>query len=116
MAIIVEAKTTRKRFFLLGAGFGMYKSTRPSFFGGTLFPNEEEGVSQTIAVCDDKGSIFFYKKEEIRILEIDGVPVKDFKKVLNTHGEETGVDYCPACGGRIYAGDLKCPHCGIVYR
>ncbi len=41
MATIVQHLDTYDKYILLGAGFGAYKATRPSFFGGNLFPNEE---------------------------------------------------------------------------
>ena len=58
MAIIVELIENRKKMFLVGTGLGMYKATRPNFLGGTLFPNEEEGISQSVALCDEAGTIF----------------------------------------------------------
>lgn len=55
MAIIVKHKENSNIYAVIGAGLGMYKATKPSFLGGTLFPDEEEGVSRTVAVCDKDG-------------------------------------------------------------
>ncbi|MBS7527761.1 hypothetical protein KHM83_13840 [Fusibacter paucivorans] len=82
MAIIVELKTTKRRFFLLGTGFGMYKATRPSFFGGNLLPNEEEGKAEVVAVCDENGDIFFMDKASLKVISIDDTPLESMRSKL----------------------------------
>jgi len=54
MAIIVKHKQTLKKYIFLGVGYGTYKATRPSFIGGNLFPNEEDGEKRVVAVCNKR--------------------------------------------------------------
>jgi len=79
MAIIVEHKETKNKFVLLGTGYGAYKATRPSFFGGNLLPHEDEDTIQTVAVCDKEGTIHWLSDEEVRVIEIDGTRMNDIK-------------------------------------
>ncbi len=43
MAIILEHRFTHEKYILLGAGFGMFRSSRPSVFMGAFNPIVEEG-------------------------------------------------------------------------
>jgi len=79
MAIIVEHKETKNKFVLLGTGYGAYKATRPSFFGGNLLPHDDEDTIQTVAVCDKEGTIQWLSDEEVRVIEIDGTRMSDIK-------------------------------------
>lgn len=82
MATIVRIKEGNKKYVLLGTGFGAYKSTRPSFFGGNLFPSEEEGTIGVVAVADEIGNILWVEADEIKVIEIDGVKIED---VMSSH-------------------------------
>lgn len=77
MATIVRHKNTGRKYALLGAGFGAYKATRPSFFGGNLFPNEDEGTIEAAAVSDSNGIIYWIPTNELQVLEIDGKSISD---------------------------------------
>ncbi len=77
MATIVLHKETGKRYVLIGTGLGAFKSTRPSFFGGNLFPNEEEGEIPVAAVSDENGEIIWIYTNELEVLEIDGKTIKE---------------------------------------
>lgn len=83
MAIIVEDKRNQKRYFLLGAGFGAYKAIRPSFIGGNLFPHEEEGSVQMVSVCNSYGEIRFVECSLLRVVEIDGMSIKEISEKNN---------------------------------
>ncbi len=72
MATIVQYKTDGKKYVLLGTGFGAYKATRPGVFFGNLLPNEEEGQTTMVAVCDPNGTIRWTHSEELIVLEVDG--------------------------------------------
>lgn len=117
MAIIVEHKKNGTRYFVLGTGYGMYKAVQPSFFGGSLFPDEDEGVVQAVGVCDAEGNICFIDSNLFRVIEIDGVLIKDIKHKLSK-GDKAKDDYktCPACDSRIYADPIECPDCGLRLR
>jgi|GEM_PF-937349 len=85
MAIIVESKTNKKRYVLLGTGLGMYKSSRPSFLGGTLLPTEEKVVSHSIVLCDEAGEIIFVDRSSFRVIEVDGMNLDDLKSKLKVN-------------------------------
>lgn len=75
MATIVLHQRTGDRLLLIGTGYGAFKSSRPSAFGGTMFPTEEEGRIRAAAVCDSNGQIKWILTEELIVVEIDGVDV-----------------------------------------
>lgn len=114
MAIIVEHKTTKEKYYLLGTGLGMYKAISPSFFGGMMFPREEEGCVQSIGVCDGKGEIFFIDSNALRVVSIDGNILEEIQDDIGRDMNDDD-EYCPACGGLITTRTLECPHCGLVY-
>jgi hypothetical protein len=66
-----ELKTTQRRFFLLGTGLGIYKSSRPGAIGGNLLPVEDEGRVESVVVCDENGEIYYMDKSSLRVIEID---------------------------------------------
>jgi len=84
MAIIVEIKSNKSKFFLLGTGLGMYKSSLPGVFGGSLMPNVEEGRIESVAVCDKNGEIFFMDRSSLRVVEIDGMDLEEINLKLNS--------------------------------
>jgi hypothetical protein len=73
MAVIVEHKQTRRHYYLIGTGFGMYRSSRPGYWGGALAPVEEEGQKSLVAVCDANGTIGWFDCDDVRVVEVDGV-------------------------------------------
>jgi len=78
MATIVLHKETGKKYVLIGTGLGAFKATRPSFFGGNLFPNEEEGEIPVTALSDENGKITWIYTSELEVLEVDGKKIKEF--------------------------------------
>lgn len=81
MATIVLHYKSGKRFILLGTGFGAYKSSRPSFLGGSLFPREEEGKLPMAAVCDRSGLIEWFYTDELVVEEVDGQKVAEMARI-----------------------------------
>lgn len=81
MATIVLHQKSGKRLILLGTGYGAFKSSRPSFFGGNLFPNEEEGQMALASVCDRNGRIEWVYSDELVVVEIDGEKVENISGI-----------------------------------
>lgn len=77
MAIVVSYKKDGKKYILIGTGFGAYKATRPSFFGGNLFPHEDEGNIRVVAVADREGDIHWVDSDDLRVIEVDGNKIED---------------------------------------
>ncbi len=75
MATIVVHERTGNRYALIGTGFGAFKASRPSFFGGNLFPHEEEGQVPIAAVCDKNGVIRWLLTDELKVIAINGESV-----------------------------------------
>jgi hypothetical protein len=75
MATLVKNNNNGKFYYLVGTSYCFYKDSVPSFFGGNLFPNEEEGEFKIAAVCNEHGEIEWFPAEEIRVIEVDGIKV-----------------------------------------
>lgn len=116
MAIIVKHIITGRKYILLGAGFGTYKTTRPSFLGGDLFPNEEEGAYKMMAVCDKKGLIQWFEVENLRVVKVNGINVDDIEELdedlINESNDK--YDLCPGCGIKVKADQKVCHDCGLT--
>lgn len=82
MATIVKLKATDTKFILIGTGYGAYKATRPSFFGGNLVPHEDEGTIQVAAVTNETGNIYWIPTEKLEVVEIDGVGIVEIAAKL----------------------------------
>ena len=72
MSVIIEHIETARRYFLLGAGFGMFRSSRTGFWGGNLNPSEVSGQKSLVAVCDARGEIGWFESSEVKVVEVDG--------------------------------------------
>lgn len=119
MATIVQNTDNGSKYFLIGTGLGLYKATMPSFFGGNLFPKEEEGVVKSVVVCDSTGRIFFLESNKLKVIEIDGVPINEMgKKLMKTteQSREYSYNLCPGCKEQITNNDQYCPTCGLKLR
>lgn len=120
MAIIVCHRKTNKKYILLGAGFGAYKSSRPSFLGGNIFPNEQEGTFKMVSVCDRFGNIKWFEYSKLKVIEVDGVRVSEYKILYEEnetkHQGNTpqDIEMCPACGYKVPIDQMKCPSCGLT--
>jgi len=112
MAIIVEDKTTLIRYFLLGTGLGVYKTSRPSFLGGNLLPHEEVGEVYAVAVCDENGEIDFVESKNLKVISIDGVSLADLSSNLNNK-DIINYEVCPGCNSKVKVGAKECKYCGL---
>jgi hypothetical protein len=117
MATIVQHKNTSAHYVLIGTGFGAYKSQRPSFVGGNLFPHEEAGEIPVAAVCNNEGIIQWFYTDELTVIEIDGKPAREWlgNYSSSSSGEAEGVELeqCPACQTRVRVDEEECPSCGL---
>jgi len=77
MATIVEHRTTRGRYVVLGASYSMWKSARASRILGDLFPVEEEGTIKAVAVCDASGDLHYFSSDLLKVISVDGVDVNE---------------------------------------
>jgi hypothetical protein len=80
MAIIVLHKDSGKHYVLIGTGYSFFKDSRPSFLGGSLFPHEEEGELKCAAISDENGTISWAQTDELEVIEIDGVRIREILK------------------------------------
>ncbi|MDF2959710.1 MAG: hypothetical protein K0S39_1445 [Paenibacillus sp.] len=121
MATIVLHKPTRKRYVLIGTGFGAYKAMMPSILGGSLFPREESQEIPVAAVSDSLGNITWLYTEELQVVEVDGKSIGSYF-AADQNGTPAGSgkpsdmaeDLCPACQFRISADTRECPSCGLT--
>ena len=115
MAIIVENINTFERYILVGAGLGMFKATRPSFFGGNLIPHEEESVEQIVAVCNNEGDIYFIDKKLLKVVEVDSIKLVDMQESFKSDNkiEEIKIFRCPGCDERVSDKDVECRYCKL---
>jgi len=72
MATIVAHKKSGGEYILLGAGYGAYKATRPSFFFGNLAPAEETGEYSLVLICDSSGKTGWVDSEDLEVISVDG--------------------------------------------
>ena len=77
MATIVKDNQTGKRYCLLGAGFGVFQSSKPSIFLGNLLADVEEGEYALVCVCNSKGEILWLDATQVTIVSIDGQNVQE---------------------------------------
>lgn len=119
MAIIVKHLETQQFFTLIGTGYGAYKATRPSLFGGSLIPHEDEAEIPVAAVCDNKGQIQWLYTKDLKVIEIDGVKIGEILFPFNEEIDEEVGDFslivCPACNSDLLPNDKECPSCGLVF-
>ena len=81
MTIIVKHHKTGDQFIFLGTGFGAWKATRPSLFGGNLIPSEKQGTVSMVAVCDEIGRIGWLDSDDLIVVSIDGKSPKEIHTV-----------------------------------
>jgi hypothetical protein len=77
MVTIVKHIDTGKKYVFIGTGYGTYRYTRASIWGGNISPNMESGEKPVVAVADRKGTIKWIETECLQVLEIDGRKLKD---------------------------------------
>lgn len=121
MAVIIRHKESKQVYVLIGTSYSYYKDSRPSFFGGDLFPHEEEGLFDQVAAVDPSGKIRWFPTEHVQVIEIDGRKVEDILNEYNSKhpnmpetDQAAGYDTCPGCGSRVREDDRECPSCGLT--
>ena len=119
MATVVEHLPTGRRFLLMGAGYGMSASSRPSFIGGALFPTTSEETMPLIAVCDATGAIGWLPAADLRVVSIDGVKPEETEGLATlTEGWRKAVEpyECPKCNHVLkeVTFDGCCVECGAA--
>ncbi len=72
MATIVEHLQTQQRFVLLGAGYGMYQSSKPHPFFGNLGTETKGGKNALICVCDEHAQIGWINADAVTVISVDG--------------------------------------------
>ncbi len=79
MSVVIKHKETEKKFVMIGTGYGVMKDDAPKYFGHHLLHQEEEKLMKMAAVSDKDGNIFWYDTDDLQVIEIDGVILKDIK-------------------------------------
>ena len=119
MATIVLHKESGKHYVLVGTGYSFYKDSIPSFFGGVLLPNEEEGESMSAAISDEHGAISWVQTSEIKVVEINGVEIGEVLRPFIDNDlsgrqlDDSDLEKCPACEKIVSLLDEECPACGL---
>ncbi len=72
MATIVRHHDDGADYILLGAGYGLYKSSRPSFFFGNLAPTEDSSSYSLVLISDGTGKVGWVRSEDITVVTVDG--------------------------------------------
>lgn len=103
MPVIVEHEQSGARYALVGAGYGLAATARPSLFGGALIPVETETLHTMLAVCDNIGRIGWLPSSELRIVSIDGTSPDQIETLSSLSAIEN----------RAVPG-FECPRCNIV--
>jgi len=80
MATIVENLKTKKRYVLLGSGYGMYQSKKPNFLFGDLLADVDTGDSKVVCVSNQNGDIVWFYADKVQVISIDGESPKDLLK------------------------------------
>lgn len=121
MAVIIRHKESKQVYVLIGTSYSYYKDSRPSFFGGDLFPHEEEGLFDQVAGVDPSGKIRWFPTEHVQVIEVDGRKVEVILAEYNTKhpnvpeaDQTAGYDTCPACGCKVREEERECPSCGLT--
>jgi len=77
MATIVKMIKGRRRYILLGSGFGAYQSKKPHIFFGNWAAETSEGQYAMVCICDERGRIGWIESSKVAVESIDGVPVAE---------------------------------------
>ncbi len=122
MATVVMHKETGKHYILIGVSYSYFKDSRPGILGGNLFPYEEEGEFDVVAVCGDKGKIEWIQTKELSVIEVDNEKPNDILKRFicedrsrcGTDSNSNDNEMCPGCGQSITGRDKECSSCGLT--
>ncbi len=77
MATIVRSKRNRKKYILLGAGFGAYESKKGNWLLGDLSADTNKGTIELLCVSDSKGNINWIYSSDLIVVSINGVKPED---------------------------------------
>ncbi len=77
MATVVEHNQTGKRYYLLGAGFGVFQSSKPNMFLGNLMADVEDGEYALVCVCNSQGEILWLDATQVTVVSIDGQTLQE---------------------------------------
>lgn len=121
MAVIVRHKQNKLVYVLVGTSYSYFKDSRPSFFGGDLFPHEEEGLFDQVAAVDASGKIQWFPTEQIQVIEVDGKKLEDILRDYKSKHRDLpdsevveDNDTCPGCGCKVKEDERYCPSCGLT--
>jgi hypothetical protein len=112
--IIVKHMDTNKRYILLGTGYGLAESARPSMIFGDFIPTEKSSCHQMLCVCDAMGAVAWLPSKDVKVVEVDGVKVEEHPSI-STFDDSLQQDKlsepveCANCGRMIYSS--VCPYC-----
>ena len=80
MATIIESIETRKRYVLLGSGYGMYQSKKPNWLFGELLADVDTGDAKVVCAANKDGDIVWLYAEKIQVISVDGQSPNDLLK------------------------------------
>ncbi len=80
---IIEHREKRKRYILLGGGFGMYQSKKPNFLFGDLLADIDEGHEKLVCASDKEGNIVWLKSSMVRVVSVDEKSPMDVLKYFS---------------------------------
>jgi len=123
VATIIQHLDTGNQYFLVGSGFGLYRSQNSSLIGGDMFPNIEEGNETIVIVSDKTGNLCRFHMDEVKVISIDGLTIEDAASQLK-QGEPVETkpafvakpkvslyNYCPSCGRDVDKTWHECMSC-----
>ena len=72
MTTIVRHRESGERHLLVGSGYGLYRSTRPSVLLGSLAPHTTTGEFPVALCADALGSLKWLPTEELLVESVNG--------------------------------------------
>lgn len=72
MSVIVKHRDTKKKYVMIGTGYGIMREDKPKYFGHHLLHQDDEKLMKMAAVSDKEGNIFWYDTDLLKVIEIDG--------------------------------------------
>lgn len=72
MATIVKLKHSGAKAFLVGVGYGQYRSEAPSAVLGNLASKTQSGTNTMAAVSAPDGTILWHPTDNIEVISVDG--------------------------------------------
>ena len=81
MATFVEHKKTGRLFVLVSGGFGVYQSAGANSVDRMKI--HEQGTCLKVCVCDRQGDLGWFNSNEVRVINVDGLDIKEELKDLS---------------------------------